>query len=72
MNAVSCDADVLTIGAGPAGASSAALMAGSLGRRPLVLAADDLRSAQYQRVTTAQGSGAEAVLSLYYEGARAA
>jgi thioredoxin reductase (NADPH)/alkyl hydroperoxide reductase subunit F len=29
--------------------------------------AGDLRSARYQRITTAQGSGAEAVLAYYYD-----
>ncbi|GAA4658736.1 FAD-dependent oxidoreductase [Streptomyces chumphonensis] len=35
-------------------------------QHPRVRVAGDLRSAQFQRVTTAQGSGAEAVLASYY------
>jgi thioredoxin reductase (NADPH)/alkyl hydroperoxide reductase subunit F len=35
-------------------------------QHPRIRIAGDLRSAQYQRVTTAQGSGAEAVLASYY------
>ncbi|WP_221355308.1 NAD(P)/FAD-dependent oxidoreductase [Streptomyces beigongshangae] len=35
-------------------------------QHPRIRVAGDLRSAQFQRVTTAQGSGAEAVLASYY------
>ncbi|MYS37187.1 thioredoxin reductase (NADPH)/alkyl hydroperoxide reductase subunit F [Streptomyces sp. KhCrAH-43] len=35
-------------------------------QHPRIRVAGDLRSAQFQRVTTAQGSGAEAVLAPYY------
>ncbi|MFF7705355.1 FAD-dependent oxidoreductase [Streptomyces lydicus] len=35
-------------------------------QHPRIQVAGDLRSAQFQRVTTAQGSGAEAVLASYY------
>ncbi|MGA4844549.1 oxidoreductase [Streptomyces sp. G45] len=35
-------------------------------QHPRVRTAGDLRSARYQRILTAQGSGAEAVLGLYY------
>ncbi|MGI5346982.1 oxidoreductase [Streptomyces sp. CA-250714] len=35
-------------------------------QRPRVLVAGDLRSARHQRIVTAQGSGAEAVLTHYY------
>ncbi|MGX1114736.1 thioredoxin reductase [Streptomyces ambofaciens] len=35
-------------------------------QHPRVRIAGDLRSAQYQRIATAQGSGAEAVLAGYY------
>jgi thioredoxin reductase (NADPH)/alkyl hydroperoxide reductase subunit F len=33
---------------------------------PLIVTAGDLRSARFQRIVTAQGSGAQAVLSCYY------
>ncbi|MFF4179499.1 NAD(P)/FAD-dependent oxidoreductase [Streptomyces sp. NPDC001750] len=35
-------------------------------QHPRIRVAGDLRSAQFQRITTAQGSGAEAVLASYY------
>lgn len=35
-------------------------------QHPRIRIAGDLRSARYQRIATAQGSGAEAVLSCYY------
>jgi thioredoxin reductase (NADPH)/alkyl hydroperoxide reductase subunit F len=35
-------------------------------QHPRIRTAGDLRSAQFQRIATAQGSGAEAVLALYY------
>ncbi|MFI9311178.1 oxidoreductase [Streptomyces triculaminicus] len=34
---------------------------------PRILVVGDLRSPRYQRITTAQGSGAEAALSVYYD-----
>ncbi|MGW2863321.1 FAD-dependent oxidoreductase [Streptomyces sp. NPDC001205] len=37
-------------------------------QHPRILTAGDLRSARFQRIVTAQGSGAEAVLARYYEG----
>lgn len=38
-------------------------------QHPRIRIAGDLRSAQYQRIATAQGSGAEAVLASYYASA---
>ncbi|MGW5529421.1 FAD-dependent oxidoreductase [Streptomyces xanthochromogenes] len=37
-------------------------------QHPRILTAGDLRSARFQRIATAQGSGAEAALARYYEG----
>ncbi|GGP90010.1 oxidoreductase [Streptomyces melanogenes] len=36
-------------------------------QHPRILIAGDIRSARYQRIVTAQGSGAEATLAMYYD-----
>ncbi|MFE0426450.1 FAD-dependent oxidoreductase [Streptomyces sp. NPDC058953] len=67
------DAAYLSIGNAPT-APSGDLVRGTdgycppTGQHPRVIVAGDLRSARYQRIMTALGSGAEAALQAYYAG----
>ncbi|SFX72812.1 thioredoxin reductase (NADPH)/alkyl hydroperoxide reductase subunit F [Streptomyces atratus] len=68
---ITADAAYLSIGSAPT-APSGDLIRGVDGycpptdQHPRVIVAGDLRSARFQRITTALGSGSEAALHAYY------
>ncbi|MET7802876.1 pyridine nucleotide-disulfide oxidoreductase, partial [Streptomyces decoyicus] len=70
-NTVSADAVFLSIGSAPTAppgdlVRNAAGYCPPFDQHPRVIVAGDLRSAQFQRIMTAMGSGSEAALRAYY------